>query len=566
MSVRPDIDEASTGGILGLEPAAALPEDAPPGVSSQTRWRPARVALVVLFVGLAVTAALAVVAQALYDRNESRLLRLRVRELGLVLEGALPSSETPLASAAALADATDGDPQKFRAFVANYERQDRQFASVSLWPLGAARPRPIVVVGTQPLLASMPAKARSVLDKAAHSSQLSVTGLFDTSRPSIGYAYATPGAKHRFVVYAENPLPSDRHSRLQSNTGFADLNYALYLGHDRSRADLLVYDVRHFPITGRKASESVPFGDSAFTLVVTPNSSLGGAFFQDLPWLIGGLGTLLALLAALMTDRLARRRHQAEQLAGVLDRVAEQNRRMYAEQRTIAQSLQHALLPEQLPVLAGLLASARYVPATSGIDVGGDWYDIVEIDPDTVLLLVGDVSGHGLRAATTMASLRYAALAYAAADPTPETILGRLSDYANRHEHEYFATLLCARITIARRTITLASAGHLAPLLIDADGHGEFMSVEAGVPVGVAREDPYQSVTVTAPPRATLIAFTDGLVERRGETLDTGLTRLHAAATIAPLELEHLVTKLATEVASDAHNDDTAILAIRWQA
>jgi serine phosphatase RsbU (regulator of sigma subunit) len=209
---------------------------------------------------------------------------------------------------------------------------------------------------------------------------------------------------------------------------------------------------------------------------------------------------------------------------------------------------------------------ARYIPATSGIDVGGDWYDIVEVDDHSLMLVVGDVSGHGLRAATTMASLRYATLAYAAQDPTPQTVLARLSDFANSHEHAYFATVLCAHIEIVTHRMTVASAGHLAPLLIDEARGGEFISVEAGVPIGVTRDAPYQSVTVTASPRSTLIAFTDGLVERRGETLDTGLARLLAAATAETLPLEDLITKLATQVASGAHHDDTAILAMRWDA
>jgi serine phosphatase RsbU (regulator of sigma subunit) len=266
-----------------------------------------------------------------------------------------------------------------------------------------------------------------------------------------------------------------------------------------------------------------------------------------------------------MTDRLARRRRHAEQLAAVLDRVAEQNRQMYAEQRTIAQSLQHALLPETLPAFGGLQTSARYVPATSGIDVGGDWYDVVAIDERSVLLLVGDVSGHGLRAATTMASLRYAALAYAAQDPQPAALLERLSDFANSQEHEYFATVLCCRVDVEAHTVTLASAGHMAPLLLD-DSGGHFVEVDVGVPIGVARDAPYAEVDITVPPRSTLVAFTDGLVERRGETIDAGLARLRDVAASEPLTLEKLVARLVGELASDEHNDDTAILAIRWRA
>ena len=91
------------------------------------------------------------------------------------------------------------------------------------------------------------------------------------------------------MVYAERPLPADRRSRLEANSAFADLNYALYLGRART-ADLLVTDFPAFPLRGAAATDVVPFGNSALTVVVTPRGSLGGTFFEDLPWLIGALG------------------------------------------------------------------------------------------------------------------------------------------------------------------------------------------------------------------------------------------------------------------------------------
>ena len=115
-----------------------------------------------------------------------------------------------------------------------------------------------------------------------------------------------------------------------------------------------------------------------------------GTVFDRLPWIIVGVGALLALGAAAMTDRLARRRNQAEQLAGTLNRIAAENRELYTEQRSIAQSLQHALLPEVLPGIPGLDVSARYVPAASGIEVGGDWYDVVVAGDRRVMLVIGD--------------------------------------------------------------------------------------------------------------------------------------------------------------------------------
>jgi serine phosphatase RsbU (regulator of sigma subunit) len=535
---------------------------APPAAGSLRRWRPSRAAAIALVSGLVVTAALSLTTLALYDRNESRLLGLRVRELGLVLTAVVPSIQTPLASAAELADTTGGSPQRFRAFMAPYVGPGRAFASASLWPLGNAHLAPTAVVGSAPALASLPAQARQFFGRAAKTPLLAVTGLFGSASPRLGFAFQAPG--HRFAAYAESALPAGRRTPVTSGAAFSDLDFALYLGHSRSPANLLATSARRLPLRGRQASQNVPFGDSALTVVVTPHGSLSGRFFASVPWIIAVVGVLFALAAALMTDRLARRRLQAEQLAGVLDRVATENREMYTEQRSIAQTLQHALLPDALPEFPGLEVSALYVPATSGIDVGGDWYDVVAADDQRVLLVIGDVSGHGLRAATTMASLRHATLAYVAQDPNPGAVLSRLSDFVNSGVHDYVATVLCVLVEVDGHRMTVASAGHIAPLLL----HGEdatFVDFDADVPIGVTRELQYRESTVTVPPNATLVAFTDGLVERRGEVLDVGLARLRNAATGQRPALDHLLAKLARDLASEDHNDDTAIVGIQWQ-
>src|SRR4029077_6140587 len=107
------------------------------------------------------------------------------------------------------------------------------------------------------------------------------------------------------------------------------------------------------------------------------------------------------------------------------------------------------------------------------------------------------------------------------------TVLAKLSDFVNGSVHDYFATVLCALIDVDAHKVTVASAGHMAPLLLNGRG-GEFVEVEVGVAIGIARRtrSDYQEVTTSVPQRATLVAFTDGLVERRGEILDVGLARL----------------------------------------
>jgi serine phosphatase RsbU (regulator of sigma subunit) len=199
------------------------------------------------------------------------------------------------------------------------------------------------------------------------------------------------------------------------------------------------------------------------------------------------------------------------------------------------------------------------------VDVGGDWYDVVEAGHGRALLVIGDISGHGLRAATTMASLRHAMLAYAAEDCRPAAVLDRLSDFVNAKPHDYLATVLCALIDAEAHRMTVASAGHLPPLLLNG-ADGRYVELDAGVAVGVRSDERYRETSVSVPADAMLVAFTDGLVERRGEVLDVGLARLRDAAAGRGLPLQELVDKLARELTSEHHQDDTAIVAVQWRS
>jgi serine phosphatase RsbU (regulator of sigma subunit) len=516
--------------------------------------------------GLIVTAALALVSLALYHRNEKRLLHLRARELGLVLSASVPTIQTPLASAVELANATEGSPQKFRKFMAAYVGPGRQFVSASLWSLMGAAPSAIVVVGANPVLLSEPLEEQRFFSRPVQPGTLALTGLLGAARATIGFEYRPRSRQPRFAVYAENPLPANRHSAIERNSAFSDLNYVLYLGRSHRSSDLVVTNVSKLPVHGRQDSHVVPFGASVFTLVVSPKGSLGGTFFRDLPSLIAAAGLLLSIAGGLLTERLAQGRRRAERLARDLDRVAAENRDMYSEQRGIAKTLQQALLPNEMPSLRGVQISALYVPAASGVEVGGDWYDVVALGEQRAVLIIGDVSGHGLEAATTMALLRHATLAYVAQDARPAVVLKRLSEFVTREKLPgYFATVLCASLDIGEHRMTIASAGHPSPLLLEQDD-GAFVELHTDTAIGVSRNSSasYRETTVVLPPAATLVAFTDGLVERRGEVIDTGLERLRRLASGKHIPLGALLSNLAEGLSSE-HTDDTAIVGIRWQ-
>jgi hypothetical protein len=551
-------DPESRADLASSEERATEPsEEGRPIAPRAGWWMP----VATLVIGALVTAVLTVVTHTNYTDNEQRLLGLRVRDAGSLIIGNVPASQTPLASAAALAQATGGNADKFRQFAEPYVAAGpaHQFVSLSLWRLGGLGRGPVAVVGLAPELRA--AAGAAFLERSVHRSMMSVVGLLAARQPRLGYAFGVAGRGGGFVAYGERPLPANRRSQLQSSSAFAGLDYAIYLGRTPNPRNLLVTDSLHPPLKGLTAMEVVPFGDSTLTLVMSSRSSLAGSVPEDLPWIIAAAGAILTLAGVAGAVGITRRRRDAERLAGRFQRTAGETRRLYAEQRSIAQTLQHALLPT-LPEIPGIVTNARYVAGERGVDIGGDWYDLIDQGSGRVLIVVGDVSGRGLHAATTMVSLRYAIQAYAAQGDPPALILQRTARLVNVADTGQLATVLIAGIDVAARQITVTSAGHLPPLLL-AEDRAEFVQTRVGLPIGVDREARYETTTVPSPRRCTLLAFTDGLVERRGESLDRGLSRLRLLAGARRLALPDLLETLVSEL-NGASEDDIAIVGVRW--
>ena len=144
-----------------------------------------------------------------------------------------------------------------------------------------------------------------------------------------------------------------------------------------------------------------------------------------------------------------------------------------------------------------------------------------------------------------------------------EAILSKLSNLVNVNTSGQLATVLCAVVDVEAHRLTVTSAGHLPPLLVS-DGSGTFVRSAVGVPIGVRAGARYTSTSVEMPKAATLIAFTDGLVERRGESIDAGLERLQRAASSNHVTLDELLGRLIEDLRSEGGDDDTAIAALRW--
>jgi serine phosphatase RsbU (regulator of sigma subunit) len=202
-------------------------------------------------------------------------------------------------------------------------------------------------------------------------------------------------------------------------------------------------------------------------------------------------------------------------------------------------------------------------------DIGGDWYSVVEVDEHRFALVVGDVSGHDLTAAGVMAALRYTIRTLAQLGIPPDEILDRSARELDVTTDEHFATVLIGLVDPRKQKLTLASAGHLPPLMLQKGGRPEFLKIAPGVPLGVPGPRP-RSTTLAFPAGSTLIAFTDGLIEHRGQTLDAGLERLTAAAAAAaaaaerPPSPDDLIAHLVTALAGGDQEDDIAVLAVHF--
>jgi len=226
--------------------------------------------------------------------------------------------------------------------------------------------------------------------------------------------------------------------------------------------------------------------------------------------------------------------------------------------RSAALALQRSLLPTRLPNIAGMEMAARYVPGHEA-GVGGDWYDVFGLPTGWLGVVVGDVSGHGLRAAVVMGRLRSALRAYALECDDPADALTRLDRKIRHFETGNLATALYAMISPDRATMCISTAGHLPPMLASG-GRVEAVTIPVDLPLGTGAETSRRTTAVPLPEDAIIVFYTDGLIERRGEPITHGLERLRAA--IVPAPAEDLCTAVMQKVAERQPMDDVAMLTV----
>jgi serine phosphatase RsbU (regulator of sigma subunit)/anti-sigma regulatory factor (Ser/Thr protein kinase) len=258
------------------------------------------------------------------------------------------------------------------------------------------------------------------------------------------------------------------------------------------------------------------------------------------------------------------------ELADVLARraaIAADQAALYAAQQAAAETLQHSLLPERLPAVPGMEMAARYLPGGAGVEVGGDWYDVITLPGGTVGLAMGDVVGKGVPAASLMGQLRNGLRACARDGRPPAHIVELLNDLlAESDSAGHMATLVFGVFDPATGELTLVNAGHPPPLLRRPDGTVTFVQGSSGIPLGALADSRYTATALTIEPGSTLLLYTDGLVEGRNLPLDEGMERLRACV-VNDLDCERLCDEVVARCsAGDSSRDDIALLAVRFVA
>jgi serine phosphatase RsbU (regulator of sigma subunit) len=263
------------------------------------------------------------------------------------------------------------------------------------------------------------------------------------------------------------------------------------------------------------------------------------------------------------------RRYDEEDLTFALElarhaALAIDNSQHYLREHEAAVTLQRALLPERLPDTAGIELAARYLPAGPGVEAGGDWYDAIDVGDGILDVIIGDVSGRGIPAASVMGRLRTAVHAYALDRLPPAETAERVDRLLSGLEGEEMATMILLRFDTSNHCAEFVRAGHPPALVREPSGEIFELNGEGGSPpLGLMLQQRRSSGSRELAPGSQVLLYTDGLIERRGEAIDTGVERLKDAFARSSEDLQPCLDSIIESVAEDSASDDVAALLMK---
>ena len=272
---------------------------------------------------------------------------------------------------------------------------------------------------------------------------------------------------------------------------------------------------------------------------------------------IGALEVGSILARDWLEDEVGLLRLAADRAALVLERA-----QLYEQEHAIARELQSSLLPDKLPEVPGLVMATRYLPGGAGARVGGDWYDAIALPGARLAIVMGDVAGHGIRSASIMGQLRSATRAHVLEGASPAEVLEKVNRFLLTLDVDSMATVLVCLVEPATGTVLYANAGHCLPLVRAGKKQVSYLDSAGGVPLGALDAPEYQNALATFGAGDTLVLYTDGLVEERGQPYTAGLAHLEDATRDAPLDPDAVCNRILREAVGDGVRDDDVTLLV----
>ena len=526
-------------------------------VGERGRRSPLRLATILtVLVALGLTAA-AVWFTFLGVRDQSRrLLKERTAEISLVLTQAIDAIPTSLQQLGAVLDATNGDVEAFKTAA-------QQEADASPTPIDLAWLRPNSAGGYEVVAAAGAGEIQTgqvVSDARVPTLNASMKTPLVVPTPVIGkdrvlgFAMGSPSAPVGTVLYRQSTLgPAVTPPRAAGTAPFSELDVALYSTTHAERSAILTATTRNLPLKGETRSDLLIVGSTKWLLTVKARSPLVGRLTANAPWVVLGVGLLGTILIGLVVETVARRRDAALEL--------------YEVEHHVAESMQRALLP-RLPQIPGLELAARYLASGAGQQVGGDWFDAFPLASGRCGIVVGDVIGHDVAAASAMAQIRALLRGFAVDTSSPAEVLTRLDRVIDELHLTQLVTVfygvLDAPAADGSRVLHYSNAGHVPPVLRLPDGTVDALAGGASVVIGAPVSADYVESEAHLPVGSTLTLFTDGLVEVPGGSLTDGLNRVsETVSRLGEHPAETLCDDLLTDVSIRSLRDDVALLVVR---
>ena len=513
-------------------------------------WLPASVlvALALATVGATLT------THVVVSDQDSRLLKERATEVSLVLNASLSSVSTTMAELGHVA--RDGGTAMFTK-----EAAQDVAGSPGQETFALLRPRSgaYVVIAEAGHGLSVGERvsgvAASVLAAARRGSDLVATPVMGSGAGRLlGFALGGRAAPPGTVLYRQSALGPVKAPREAGTAPFHELSVVLYDAARPEAAQVLVTTTKDLPLRG--AVRYLPFivGGSHWLLAVSSPHPLVGWVAAWAPWVALAGGLAGSVLIASTMELVVRRRDAALAL--------------YRSERRVAETLQHKLLPP-LSAPPGLDVASRYVAASDGQQVGGDWFDVFELGKGRTAVVIGDVMGHDIEAAAAMAQVRAALRAYAWEGGEPARVVERLAGLVEAFNVTGLVAVIYGVLEApgeeGDRWFRWANAGHLPPLVQLPDGQVHELDEGSSGVIGAPAPEVRAQGRRLLPTGATLVLYTDGLVERPGTALTAGIERLRASLRCrragAPAN-EACEAVLRAMPAGEAR-DDIAIVAVR---